>query len=126
MHGLAQAENTAEMPPSELPELPIRDQLITLFLAGHETTACALAWAFYYLSEQPAWAETLGGEADAVLNGGAPTVEALAQLTQTQRVIDESLRLRPPIYGIGRRARAEDDLGGWRIPAESPVVVSPM
>lgn len=122
MHGLAQAENAAEIPPSDL---PLRDQLITLFLAGHETTACALAWAFYYLSEQPAWAETLGSEADAVLNGGAPTVAALAQLTQTQRVIDESLRLRPPIYGIGRRARTEDDLGGWRIPAESPVVVSP-
>ena len=122
MSFLVQAEDAAAMPPSEL---PVRDQLITLFLAGHETTACALAWTFYYLSEQPAWAETLGGEADAVLNGGAPTVEALAQLTQTQRVIDESLRLRPPIYGIGRRARVEDDLGGWRIPAESPVVVSP-
>ena len=122
MHGLAQAENAAE---NTAQRFTLRDQLITLFLAGHETTACALAWTFYYLSEQPAWAETLGSEADAVLNGGAPTVAALAQLTQTQRVIDESLRLRPPIYGIGRRARTEDDLGGWRIPAESPVVVSP-
>jgi cytochrome P450 len=119
---LMRAAEQAEIPPDQF---RLRDQLITLFLAGHETTACALAWTFYYLSEQPAWAETLGGEADAALNGRAPTVEALAQLTQTQRVIDESLRLRPPIYGIGRRARVEHEVGGYRIPAESPVVVSP-
>lgn len=119
---LAQAEKAAEIPPIEA---HVRDHLITLFLAGHETTACALSWIFYYLSEQPAWAETLCDEADTVFNSHAPTVEGLAQLTQTQRVIDESLRLRPPIYGIGRRAQTEDHLGGWRIPAESPVVVSP-
>lgn len=119
---LTRTVERAETPPDVS---PLRDQLITLFLAGHETTAVALAWTFYYLSEQPAWAETLGTEADAVLNDRTPTVETLAQLIQAQRVIDESLRLRPPVYGIGRRARVEDEVGGYRIPAESPVIISP-
>ena len=119
---LTRAAEQAETPPGEL---HLRDQLITLFLAGHETTAVALAWAFYYLTEQPEWVDVLYGEIATVLNGHPPTVEDLAQLTQTRRVVDEALRLRPPVYGIGRRARVEDEVGGWRIPAESPVIVSP-
>lgn len=119
---LTRAVEQAETPPGEF---HLRDQLITLFLAGHETTAVALAWTFYYLSEQPVWVETLCAETEAVLRDRAPTLETLSHLTQTQRVIDESLRLRPPVYGIGRRAGVEDEVGGYRIPAESPVIVSP-
>lgn len=118
---LTQAEQ-AETPPGEWHS---RDQIITLFLAGHETTAVALAWTFYYLTEHPEWADLLHNEIVTVLNDRPPTVEDLAPLTQTQWVIDESLRLRPPVYGMGRRACVEDEVGGYRIPAESPVIVSP-
>ena len=119
---LTRAAERGETPPDEL---QLHDQLVTLFLAGHETTAVALAWTFYYLTEHPAWADRLYEEIAAVANDRAPTVEDLAQLPHTQRVIDEALRLRPPIYGIGRRARIADAVGGYRIPAEAPVIVSP-
>ncbi|MBL8258866.1 MAG: cytochrome P450 [Candidatus Competibacteraceae bacterium] len=102
-----------------------RDQLITLFLSGHETTAVALAWIFYFLTEHPDWAERLSDEAVTVLADRPPAVEDLPRLSQTRRAVDESLRLRPPVYGIGRRARIEHTLGTWRIPAESPVLISP-
>lgn len=119
---LTRAAERGEPPPGEL---QLHDQLVTLFLAGHETTAMALAWTFYYLTEHPTWADRLYEEIAAVANDRAPTVEDLAHLPHTQRVIDEALRLRPPIYGIGRRARIEDEVGGYRIPAEAPVIVSP-
>ena len=119
---LTQAAERAETPPGEL---QLRDQLITLFLAGYETTAVALAWTFYYLTEHPAWADRLYEEIIAGMGDRPPTVADLAQLPHTQRVIDEALRLRPPIYGIGRRARVADEVGGYRLPAEAPVIVSP-
>lgn len=119
---LADAAERAEPSPDTF---HFRDQLITLFLAGHETTAVALAWTFYFLTEHPEWANRLHEEIAEVLGDRAPTVADLAQLSRVQRVIDESLRLRPPVYGIGRRARVEDEVGGYRIPAESPVIVSP-
>lgn len=103
----------------------LRDQLVTLFLAGHETTAVALAWTFYYLTVYPEWADRLYNEIDTVLGDRAPAMTDLEHLVLTRRVIDESLRLRPPVYGIGRRASVEDAVGGYRIPAESPVIVSP-
>jgi len=115
----------AERGETPLSELQLHDQLVTLFLAGHETTAVALAWTFYYLTEHPEWADRLYEEIATVVGDGTPTVADLAQLPHTQRVIDEALRLRPPIYGIGRRARIEDEVGGYRIPAEAPVIVSP-
>lgn len=102
-----------------------RDQLITLFLAGHETTAAALAWAFYFLSEHPDWAERLSDEAVTVLADRPLAVEDLPRLSQTRRAVDEALRLRPPVYGIGRRAHLDHTLGKWRIPAGSPVLISP-
>jgi cytochrome P450 len=121
-NGLTRAVEQAEITPDPL---HLRDQLITLFLAGHETTAVALAWTFYYLTEHPEWADLLHNEIVTVLNDRPPTVEDWVPLTHTQRVIDESLRLRPPVYGMGRRACVEDEVGGYRIPAESPVIISP-
>jgi cytochrome P450 len=118
---LAEAAERAESPG----EFRLRDQLVTLFLAGHETTAVALAWTFYFLTEHPEWADRLHEEAVSVLGDRAPAMADLERLTLARRAIDESLRLRPPVYGIGRRARVEDEVGGWRIPAESPVIVSP-
>lgn len=119
---LARATERAEPSPDAF---HLRDQLITLFLAGHETTAVGLAWTFYYLTEHPEWGERLYREIAAALGDRAPTVTDLDRLPQTRRVIEESLRLRPPVYGIGRRARVETEVGGYQIPAESPVIVSP-
>ncbi|MER2512514.1 MAG: cytochrome P450 [Nitrosomonas ureae] len=106
-------------------EPPLRDRLITLFLAGHETTAVALAWIFYYLTEHPQWAACLHEEIMTIVGNRPLSVEDLSHLTQTQWVINESLRLRPPVYGIGRRARVDDEVSGYFIPAESPIVISP-
>jgi len=118
---LADAAERAESPG----EFRLRDQLVTLFLAGHETTAVALAWTFYFLTEHPEWGDRLYDEIVSVLGDRAPAMADLERLPLTRRAIDESLRLRPPVYGIGRRARVEDDIGGHRIPAGSPVIVSP-
>ncbi|MBK8168646.1 MAG: cytochrome P450 [bacterium] len=120
--GLTRAANETGSPPETF---KIRDQLITLFLAGHETTAVALAWIFYFLTEHSPWSERLHGEISTVLGDRTPTLADLNRLVLTRQVIDESLRLRPPVYAIGRRARVDDEVCGCRIPAESPVVVSP-
>ena len=103
----------------------IRDELINFFLAGQETTAVALAWVIHHLTTQPEWADRVATEADQVLGGRFPTTDDLSRLALTHRVIDESLRLTPPAYGIGRRTSTDEELGGWRIPAESIVIVSP-
>lgn len=103
----------------------IRNELINLFLAGQETTAVALAWIIHHLTTQPDWMERIAAEADRVLGDQAPRIGDLSRLVITHRVINESLRLTPPIYGIGRRTSIDVELGGWRIPAESVVIVSP-
>ena len=103
----------------------IRDELIHFFLAGQETTAVALAWAIHHLTMQPEWADRVAAEADQVLSGRFPTIGDLSRLALTHCVINESLRLTPPVYWIGRRTSIAVELGGWRIPAESVVIVSP-
>lgn len=110
--------------PAPLSDQDLRDQLITLFLAGHETTACALTWTFYYLTEHPEAAERVCIEADQTLSGSRPTSSELSRLVYTRRVIKESMRLMPPIYLIGRRCSTEVELGGWSIPAGSPLIMS--
>lgn len=102
----------------------LRDEVMTLLLAGHETTANALTWTFYLLSEHPAVRAELEAEVDAVLNGRLPTVEDLPQLSYTRMVIEESMRLYPPAYSIGRMAIDDDAIGGYHVPAGSPVFMS--
>lgn len=116
---------TAPRTGADRAELHLRDQMITLFLAGHETTAVAVAWTLYLLTEHPHWTDCLYQEASTVLADRAPTAADLDRLTQTRRVIYESLRLRPPIYGTGRRAASDDTILDCRIPAGSAVVISP-
>jgi cytochrome P450 len=103
----------------------LRDQVLTILLAGHETTASSLAWTLYLLDKHPDGWTRLVGEVDRVLGERTPTYEDLSQLVWTRMVYDESLRLYPPVWLIPRRALAADTLGGYDIPRNSDVLVSP-
>jgi cytochrome P450 len=103
----------------------LRDEVMTIFLAGHETTASSLSWALYLVSKDPNVEEKLAAEVDAALNGRTPAMEDLPNLPYTRMVIEEALRLYPPAWAFGRQAIADDEIGGYRIPANSSVLVSP-
>ena len=103
----------------------LRDEVITLLLAGHETTASALTWTFTFLSRHPDVARRVWSEGDAALDGRTPGPGDVAALRYTTQVLQESLRLAPPIWAIERRAVAADIIGDFGIPAGSSVIVSP-
>jgi cytochrome P450 len=103
----------------------IRDELMTMLIAGHETTANTLAWTWYLLSQHPEVEQRLYSEIDEVLGGMMPTLEHLPELKYTNMVLEEALRLYPPGGIFGRKAIADDELGGYRIPANSMIVISP-
>jgi cytochrome P450 len=103
----------------------ILDQMMTLLLAGYETTANSLAWSWYLLSQNPGSAARLRAELAAVLGGRVPTVADLPLLPYNRMVLEEAMRLYPPAWILGRRALADDDLGGHAIPAGSVVAISP-
>lgn len=94
----------------------LRDETKTLFLAGFETTATALAWALYALAQRPALAERMHEELQAVLRGGAPDFDSLKRLPLTSAVVNETLRLYPPVYNVARQAVADDEYSCHRIP----------
>lgn len=94
----------------------LRDELMTLFLAGHETTANALAWTWHLLTTHPDAYARLLAEIDEVLDGRVPTVADLPRLVYTERVLKESMRLFPPVPGIGRVAVADCTIGDYAIP----------
>src|SRR5205085_8253338 len=89
---------------SHMSDAQLRDEVMTLFLAGHETTALALSWSWYLLARNPETEERLHAELDEVLEGRAPTFEDLPRLLYCEWVIKESLRLYPPAYAVGREA----------------------
>jgi cytochrome P450 len=101
----------------------LREEIMTLFLAGHETTANALTWTWYLLAQNPQVEEALAAELDAVLGGRGPTLADLPRLPYVEMVVKESMRLYPPAWGIGRRALQEFELGGYRIPARTNVLI---
>ena len=103
----------------------VRDEAITLFLAGHETTANALTWTWYLLSQHEQAEAALHSELAEVLGGRAPTVVDVPRLPITEAVLSESMRLYPPAWAIGRRVLVEHRVDGAAIPAGSVVVVSP-
>jgi cytochrome P450 len=103
----------------------LRDEVMTMLLAGHETTANALTWALYLLAQHPAVARQLEGELAAVLGDGAPTADLVPRLEMTRRVLDEAMRLYPPAWIVGRSPSEDDALLGCFIPAGSLVFVSP-
>lgn len=103
----------------------LRDEAMTIFLAGHETTANALTWTWYLLSEHPEVEAKLHAEVDAVLGKRPPGVEDMGNLRYTEMVLTESMRLYPPAWILGRRALKDYQAGGFHIPAGSIVVLSP-
>jgi cytochrome P450 len=98
---------------------------MTMFLAGHETTATALAWAFYLLDRHPEVLAKATDEIVSVVGARAPAFEDLPRLVYTRRVWDEVLRLYPPFWRISRQAIDEDVVAGFRIPAGCAVLLSP-
>ena len=103
----------------------LRNEAITMLLAGHETTATALAWTFALLAAHPDAAARVRAEVDEVLGQRRPVADDLPRLAYTSRVIQEAMRLYPPIWAIERRAAGDDVIGGYGIPAGSSVIVSP-
>ncbi|HEU4951748.1 MAG TPA: cytochrome P450 [Holophagaceae bacterium] len=103
----------------------VRDEAMTLFLAGHETTANALAWTWWLLSQNPDAEAALHAELDAVLQGRPPAFEDVPKLPTTTMVFAESMRLRPPVWAFGRQAMEDFELGGYRIRAGSLLLTSP-
>jgi cytochrome P450 len=102
----------------------LRDELATFLGAGHETTAVALAWTWYLLSRHPQAAERLREEVAEVLGDRTPTFDDVPQLHYTRMVLEESMRLYPPVWAVSRGVTEEDVVGGYRIPAKSLVLLS--
>jgi cytochrome P450 len=103
----------------------VRDQVVTIFMAGHETTAQALSWTCYLLSQNRAAESELHDELTHVIGGRTPTHDDLANLRYTRMVIEETIRLYPPAHLIAREAVAADKISGHRIPAGATVLISP-
>ncbi|MBI3967523.1 MAG: cytochrome P450 [Chloroflexi bacterium] len=103
----------------------LRDEVMTMFLAGHETTAILLSWTWYLLSTNPEAGERLRAELAQVLAGRPPTAADLPRLEYTRMVLEEALRLYPPAYALSRAPIADDEIEGYRIPAQSVVFLSP-
>jgi cytochrome P450 len=107
-----------------LTDAQVRDQAMTIFLAGYESTALTLAWAWYLLAQNSGVEARLHAELDAVLGGRLPTFEDLPRLEYTGRVLSESMRLYPPAWRLVRWAIEDCEFGGYVVPAGSQVIVS--
>jgi len=102
----------------------LRDQVITIFLAGYETVANALSWTWYLLSQNSGAELRFHGEVDSVLNARLPGAEDVPRLAYTEKVLAESLRLYPPAWAMGRYARHDFALGDFYLPAGTTVLTS--
>ncbi|MGP4029987.1 cytochrome P450 [Actinomadura sp. 3N407] len=109
----------------EFSDAELRDEVLTLLLAGHETTAASLAWTFVLLSRYPAARERLEGEVDEVLGGRDPRADDVDRLPWTRAVLSEAMRIYPPAWTIERDAVDGDDIAGVRVPAGSTIAVPP-
>ena len=109
---------------SGMTDRQLRDEAMTLFLAGHETTANALSWTWYLLAQHPEVEAKLAAELGRVLGDRPPRAADLPQLVYAERVILESMRLYPPVYGFGRRALRDCVIGGYDVPANTTVFMS--
>jgi cytochrome P450 len=103
----------------------LRDESMTMLIAGHETVASALAWTWDLLARNPEAEARLHEELGRVLGGRPPTVEDLPRLRYTEMVFQEAMRLYPPAWIISRKADEEDEIGGYLIPKGQLVVTSP-
>jgi cytochrome P450 len=106
-------------------EKQLRDETITMLLAGHETTALALTWTWYLLSQNPDAMARLEAEVDEALDGQPPRVEDLDRLPYTERVVTEAMRIYPPAYSFGREALEDDEILGWPVPLGTTLFIFP-
>ncbi len=102
----------------------VRDEVMTMFLAGHETTANALSWTWYLLGQHPEQQQRVRNEVDDVLHGRPPTPADMPRLAHCERIIREAMRLYPPAYVIGRRCEEDCTIGSHFIPAMTNVLMS--
>jgi cytochrome P450 len=106
---------------SQMTDKQLRDEVMTLFLAGHETTALTLSWTWYLLAQNRAVEQKFHAELDDVLSGRPPTLEDLPRLKYTEMIAREAMRLYPPAYGLGREAIEQCEIGGFRVPRKTQV-----
>lgn len=109
---------------SRMSDRQLRDEVATLMLAGHETTANALSWTWMLLANHPQVCSKLTEELKTVLNGRTPTIADLPQLNYTNKVIKESMRLYPPVTDVSREATRECEIGGYAIPKGCTLIAS--
>jgi cytochrome P450 len=105
----------------EMSDRQVRDELMTLFLAGHETTALAMSYCFYLLARHPGAEQRLADEIEAVTQGSPPTAADLPRLPFAESVIKETMRLYPPAWGIGREPVSDCEIGGYHVPAGTQI-----
>jgi cytochrome P450 len=107
----------------QMSETEVKDNVMTFIFGGQETTSSSLTWAIYLLSQSPEWRERVAREADDMIGGHV--LDAVNALIQTRAVVEEALRLYPPIIGITRTALRRTELAGHRIERGTVVVISP-
>jgi len=117
----ARDEETGE----SMTDRQLRDEVMTMLLAGHETTSLALSWTYYLLSQHPDVERRIEDEVDRVIGEGRPSFAHLDRLTSTRRAIEESLRLYPPAWGFSRQALSDDEIAGYRVAKGSLVFLIP-
>ncbi len=108
---------------TRMTEKQLRDELMTLFFTGHETTGLAMGWTLYLLAQHPEVADRLAREVEQVLGGRAPTYQDIPRLRLVDWVIKESLRLYPPAYGVVRQALSDCQIGGYTVTAGATVAM---
>lgn len=139
--GLIEARRKQAQPPQDLLQMllearyedtgggmsdaQLRDELMTLIVAGHETTTFALGWTWFLLGSHPEVWEKLQAEVDSVLEGRVPTAQDLPKLRYTAMVIDESMRLYPPVWSFPREAMSDDVIGGYLVSKGDIITLSP-
>lgn len=116
----ARDEETGE----QISDVQARDEIKTLLIAGHETTATTLGWTFYLLSKHPEVYDRLRDEVDEVLGGRTPTYEDVPNLRYTTMILYESLRLYPPLWIVTRMPLEDDEIGGYHVPAGTSILIS--
>jgi len=116
----AQDEETGE----GMSNQQVRDEVMTLLLAGYETTSTALTWIWYLLSKYPEVEQRLHAELETVLGGQIPTADRLNDLPYTRMVVQEAMRIYPPVFGTTRHTVADDEIGGYHVPANSTIFLT--
>ncbi len=122
---LAQDEETGADGTNGMTDKQVRDEALTLFLAGHETTANALTWTWYLLSQNPECEAKLHAEVDEVLGDRTPRFDDFPNLRYTEMVVAESMRLYPPAWGVGRASIDTFEIAGVEVPPKSLCLMSP-